>query len=216
MDEPSATDPRTRLRGTIPARYRWTRHVALVAVFTTTGVALPLARLDRFGLADGLALTGMLVAIVLGEWASHRWTMHVPRFPRAVHHRHVVEHHAFFTDARMAIDGWPDLRWVLFPSWALPLLVATVLPFFAGLYWLASPRLAWLFLLAVIGYYGVYEIVHVLAHVPLGTGPMGRFVAAATRHHRVHHAPALMRRWNSNFVLPLGDWLFGTTWRPDA
>ena len=190
--------------------------MALVAAFTAVGVTIPLAQLDRFGAADGLVLIGMLLAIVLGEWASHRWTMHVPRFPRAVHHRHVVEHHAFFTDGRMAIDGWPDLRWVLFPPWALPLLVVTVLPYFAGLYWLASPRLAWLLLLAVIGYYGVYEIVHVLAHVPPGSGPVGRLIAAVTHHHRVHHDPALMRRWNFNFVLPLGDWLFGTKWRPRA
>jgi hypothetical protein len=159
-----------------------------------------------------LTLAAMLVAIVLGEWASHRWTMHVPRFPRAVHHRHVLEHHAFFTDAHMAIDAWEDIRWVLFPPWALPLLVASILPYFAALYVLASPRLAWLLLLAVIGYYGVYEATHVLAHLPLGRGPGGRVIAAVTRHHRVHHDPQLMRRWNFNFVLPLGDWLFGTTW----
>lgn len=216
MDDPGAADPRTRLRQTVPARYRWWQHVALIAAFTAFGVAIPLARLDRMGPADVLALGAMLIAIVLGEWASHRWSMHVPRFPRAVYHRHVVEHHSFFTDTRMAIDAWPDLRWVLFPPWALPLLIASVLPFFVGLYVLSSPRLAWLLLLAVIGYYGVYEIAHVLAHVSPGTGPAGRLVTAVMHHHRVHHDPALMRRWNFNFVVPLADWLFGTTWRPKA
>jgi hypothetical protein len=65
MDEASATDPRTRLRRITPARYRWSRHVALVAAFTATGVAISLTRLGRLGVADGLALGGMLVAIVL-------------------------------------------------------------------------------------------------------------------------------------------------------
>jgi hypothetical protein len=187
--------------------------VLLVAGFTATGVAVPLIRLGRFGPIELLALGGMVVAIVLGEWASHRWTMHRPRFPRAVYHRHVVEHHAFFTRDRMAIDGWADLRWVLFPPWALPLLVATVLPYCAALAWLVSTDLAWLLLLAVIGYYGVYEVVHVLAHLPTSSGRAGRMVATVTRHHRVHHDPALMHSWNFNFVLPLGDWLFGTSWR---
>ena len=127
----------------------------------------------------------------------------------------MVEHHAFFTERRMAIHAWDDLRWVLFPPWALPLLVASVLPFVALLRWLATPSLAWLFLAAVIGYYGVYEVVHVLAHLPTRDGPVGRLVARVTRHHRIHHDPGRMRRWNFNFVVPLGDRLFGTLWRAD-
>jgi hypothetical protein len=158
----------------------------------------------------------IFLAIVLGEYAAHRWSMHRPRFPRAVYHRHVVEHHAFFTHVHMAMDDWTDLRWVLFPPWALPLLVVTILPFFAVLWWLATPRLAWLFVLAVIAYYGVYEVTHALAHLRVGDGPLGRAVAAITRHHRVHHDPVLMHRWNFNFVLPLGDALWGTTWREPA
>jgi hypothetical protein len=213
MRDESTRAARARLRGETPPGYRWYRHVALVAAFTAAGLALPIAMLGPLRAADGAALAGWFVAIVLGEYASHRWTMHRPRFPRAVYHRHVVEHHAFFTAGDMAVDDWNDLRWVLFPPWALPLLVATVLPLFAAVWWLAAPRLAWLQLLAVIAYYGVYEVTHALAHVRLGTGPGSRAIAAVTRHHRVHHDPALMRRWNFNFVLPLGDWLWGTTWR---
>lgn len=215
MRDDATTAARARLRAGTPAGYRWSRHVALVAAFTALGLAVPLAMLGEVRSTEWIALAGMLIAIVLGEYASHRWTMHRPRFPRAVHHRHVVEHHAFFTHTAMLVDDLADLRWVLFPPWALPLLVASVLPFFGMLWWLATPRLAWLFLLAVIGYYGVYEITHALSHVRVGGGPFGRLVAALTRHHRVHHDPVLMQQWNFNFVLPLGDWLWGTTWRGD-
>lgn len=213
MPARETADMRRRLRATTPTSYRWWWHVALIALFAGAGLALALVMLGPVGPADGLGVVGMLVAVVLGEYAAHRLTMHRPRFPRAVHHRHVVEHHAFFTEASMAIEGWSDLRWVLFPPWALPLLVASVLPFVAALWWLASPQLAGLLLLVVIGYYATYEIVHTLAHVPVGDGPLGRIAAAVTRHHRVHHDPTLMHRWNFNFVLPLGDWLCGTTWR---
>jgi sterol desaturase/sphingolipid hydroxylase (fatty acid hydroxylase superfamily) len=191
--------------------YRWWRHVELVAAFTAGGLWLAAAGLDRFGVREWLVLGVMLVAINLGEYAAHRWQLHVRRFPRAVHHRHVVEHHCFFTAERMAVDTADDVRWVLFPPWALPLLVVSVLPFFLALGFAASAEAAWLLLLAVLAYYGVYEVLHTLAHLPAshalaGLGP----VQALTRHHRLHHDPALMRRWNFNFAVPIGDWLFGT------
>jgi hypothetical protein len=213
MRDDATIAARSRLRGCTPACYRWQRHVALIAVFTAVGLATPLVMTWPLRAADGGALAGMVLAIVLGEHASHRRSMHRPRFPRAVYQRHVVEHHAFFTHVHMSMDDWADLRWVLFPPWALPLLVVTVLPFFAALWWLATPRIAWLLLLAVIAYYGVYEITHALAHVRVGDGPIGRVIGGVTRHHRVHHDPTLMRDWNFNFVLPLGDWLWRTTWR---
>lgn len=213
MSERATIAARARLRGGTPAGYRWPRHVALVAAFTAVGLAVPLAMTLPLHAGDAVALAAILLAIVLGEYAAHRWSMHRPRFPRIVHHRHVVEHHAFFTHVHMAMDDLGDLRWVLFPPWALPLLVVTILPFFAALWAMGAPRLAWLFLLAVIAYYGVYEITHALAHLRERRGLLGRVVAAVTRHHRVHHDPSLMQRWNFNFVLPLGDWLWGTTWR---
>jgi hypothetical protein len=208
-------DTRTELRATAPAGYRWWRHVALVAAFVAAGLAGALSQLGSVGPLEGLWFAGMLLLTNLGEYAVHRRNLHVPRFPRAVYHRHVVEHHAFFTFERMAVDGWEDLRWVLFPPWALPLLVATVLPIFLAVWSLAPPNLAWLFLLAVVTYYGVYEFLHALAHLPAGHPLAGsRLVRAMTHHHRVHHDPTLMRRYNFNFAVPIFDWLFGTTYRP--
>lgn len=216
MNSDPAVDTRVRLRAGTPWHYHWVRHVALITVFTAAGIVVPLRMLGTVGTSDSGAIVAMLLALVLGEYAAHRWSMHRRRFPYAVYHRHVVEHHAFFTDTRMVVDGWNDLRWVLFPPWALPLLVATVAPFAAALWALGAPRLAWLLLLVVIGYYGLYEIVHALAHMPVRRGRLGRMIAAVTHHHRVHHDPALMRRWNFNFVVPLGDWLWGTIWRDEA
>ena len=207
-------EARAALRAGAAPGYRWGRHVALVAGFTAGGVWLASARLDGFGPGDGLVLGAMLIAINLGEYAAHRWQLHVRRFPRALYHRHVVEHHRFFAAAAMAVDAADDVRWVLFPPWALPLLVASILPFFLLLRLTAPAELGWLLLLAVIGYYGVYEVLHTLAHLPASHALAGlRPVRALTRHHRIHHDPALMRRWNFNFALPLGDWLCGTVHR---
>ncbi len=204
-----ADDVRVRLRATTPAGYRWWRHVALVAAFVAAGLAVAVSQLGPTGPVDWLWFAAMLLFANFGEYATHRWTLHVPRFPRAVHHRHVVEHHAFFPAGRMDVDTRDDIRWVLFPPWALPLLVASVLPLFVALRLVAPPNRAWLFLLAVVVYYGIYEVLHTLAHMPAATRGL---VRAVTEHHRVHHDPALMRRYNFNFAIPLFDRLFGTRW----
>ncbi|MFM8411295.1 MAG: hypothetical protein ACKOCT_13575, partial [Alphaproteobacteria bacterium] len=205
---------RARFRATNPPGYRASRHVGLVAAFVAAGIVATLPRAWPFVASDLAWLAGLLVLLVLGEYASHRWAMHVDVFPHAVHHRHVVEHHGFFTYDDMAAADREDLRWVLFPPWALPLLVVTVAPTAALLAHFVAPRIAWLFLFEVVVYYGVYEVVHALAHLPANHPWAGRpLVRRLTHHHRVHHEPALMDRWNFNFVVPLGDALFGTTWR---
>lgn len=211
---PGSPEARAALRAGAPADYRWSRHVALVTIFTLVGVWLAATQLAPLGAGDWLALGASLLAINLGEYAAHRWHLHVPRFPRAVYHRHVVEHHHFFTAVHMAVDDVEDVRWVLFPPWALPLLVVTILPYFLILRLTVSAQVGWLFVLTVIAYYGAYEVLHTLAHVP-PTHPLGGLgpVRAVTRHHRIHHDPALMRGWNFNFVVPLGDWLFRTVHR---
>lgn len=202
---------RDALRVTTPSTYRWTRHVALIVAFAATGLAICLHVLGGLRAGDtGVVLISLLVTN-LGEYVAHRWPLHRPMFPRAVYERHVREHHAFFTYERMAVDAWPEIRWVLFPPWALPLLVATVLPLALLIGALGGARAAWLFVLVVIAYYALYEVLHALAHLP-EDAPLARVhaVRALTHHHRVHHDPALMRAWNFNFAIPLFDVVFGT------
>jgi len=206
-----SAETRAALRAAAPAGYHWSRHVALVAAFTAAGLGLAGSRLGGFGMGDAAGVAAILVVINLGEYAAHRWHLHVPRFPRAVYHRHVAEHHRFFTATHMAVDTAEDVRWVLFPPWALPLLVVTILPYALVLRATVSADAGWLFVLTVIGYYGVYEALHAAAHLP-SSHPLARLgaVRALARHHRIHHDPALMRHWNFNFAVPLGDRLFGT------
>ena len=140
----------------------------------------------------------------------HVRTLHHRVFPYAPFERH-TQHHAFFGYETMAVDDLAELFWVMFPPWALPLMIASMLPMFAALYALVSPNAAWIFLLGALVYYATYEISHSLAHLPeahalAGTG----WVRAISHHHRVHHDPRLMKRWNFNFAVPIFDRLFGT------
>ncbi|MGH7805455.1 MAG: sterol desaturase family protein [Candidatus Binatia bacterium] len=203
------TVTRAELRKQIPGWYRWWHHAGLVAAFCLGGIALCLSQLDSPGLGDALLFVAMLLVANLGEWAVHIRSLHRPVFPYAPFERH-TQHHAFFGFETMAVDRLADMYWVIFPPWALPLMAVSLLPLF-GLFALFSWNAAWVFLLAVFVYYGVYEIFHSLAHLP-GTHPAAGipWVRAITHHHRVHHDPRLMKRWNFNFAMPIFDRLFGT------
>jgi len=152
----------------------------------------------------------MLLLANLGEFAVHVRLLHHPRFPNAAYRRHSA-HHSFFSYDAMAIDEARDLRWVLFPPWALPLMVLGLSPVFALLWSFAPTGSGWIFLLAAIVYYGVYEVFHALAHLPAHSFAAGwSWVRAITHHHRVHHDARWMLRYNFNFAIPIFDWAFGT------
>lgn len=206
-------EARERLRATTPPTYRWWRHVALIVIFQVAGLWVALSALRDVSTFEWTAVPVMFLVVLVGEWASHRYSMHRRVFPRAVYHRHVVEHHGFFTYEDMTIDSLKDLRWVLFPAWALPLLVVSVLPFFAVLLLAGTSNLAWLLILVVLVYYSSYEVFHALAHFPVSRGRFGHWQSRVSRHHRIHHDPALMGRWNFNFVFPIFDTIFATRWR---
>jgi sterol desaturase/sphingolipid hydroxylase (fatty acid hydroxylase superfamily) len=66
--------------------------------------------------------------------------------------------------------------------------------------------------LATSGVYVVtYELTHLAYHMPedswVGRLPL---VAVLREHHRRHHHPALMQKWNFNVTVPLFDWIHGT------
>lgn len=202
---------RARLRAQTPPGYRWPMHVLLIAGFVAAAFLITHAQLGGLAASDWPGLGLIFVLLNFAEYATHRWTLHRPVFPRAIYRRHVIEHHGFFSFEAMAVEDWRDLRWVLFPWWALPLLVVTVLPLAALVGTTISARAGWLFVLGVVLYYGIYEVLHTAAHLPESHRWAGRpWLRRVTHHHRVHHDPHLMRRYNFSFVIPFFDIVFGT------
>lgn len=207
---------RVRLRATLPEGQTARMQLVMISATVLVGAWFAASRLDAPSGADWLVLGVTLLVILFGEWALHRWPMHHRVFPEIVYERHVVHHHVFFTHEQMEIDSPDDLYWVLFPWWGVVVLAAFLLPVGFGLEALLGPNPAWLFVLGVLVYYGVYECTHALAHLRHGSGLPGRLARAIGEHHRIHHDPKLMRRWNFAFAIPLFDIVFGTRWRPPA
>ncbi len=204
---------RTGLQERIPAGYRWDLHLAFIVAFCVVGIGVCLANLEDVQSWQWLFFIAALAFSNLGEYWLHRGPLHRPGIIQGAYERHIA-HHAFFTYDTMGVDGMKDLRWVLFPIWAFPAILLANTPLVLALWTWASPNLAWLFLLAVLVYYTAYEFFHTMAHLPDEHWLAGRrLVRSLTNHHRVHHDPRLMRRYNFNFAIPLFDGVFGTIYQ---
>jgi sterol desaturase/sphingolipid hydroxylase (fatty acid hydroxylase superfamily) len=112
----------------------------------------------------------------------------------------------------MALDGWGDLKAVLFP----PILISFFFTLFAVpvgalLAWLFSANVAYLFVITALGYFLNYEVLHLLYHLPQ-SNPLARLPLVPTlrRLHHTHHHPELMTKRNFNITYPIGDWVFRT------
>jgi 4-hydroxysphinganine ceramide fatty acyl 2-hydroxylase len=137
----------------------------------------------------GLAL-GALTWTLL-EYCIHRWLGHDRRLmpnPFAAEH---VRHHS----SNYFAPTWKKLLAAL----CVFALVAPVAILTAGV----VPGVA--YALGLVGFYGVYEVLHRLEHVYEGFGPYGRW---ARRHHFYHHFTD--PRMNHGVTSPLWDFVFRT------
>ncbi len=136
------------------------------------------------------ALLGVLTWTLL-EYLIHRLLGHHPRTrpnPFASEH---VRHHA---EGDYFAPTWKKLLAAV----ALTALLAVPMSR------LGAPGLA--YLLGLMGFYGLYEVLHRRAHTHAGVGAYGRWVR--TNHFAHHYSDA---RSNHGVTTPLWDWVFGTS-----
>lgn len=147
-------------------------------------------------LSVGLAaLAGALTWTFL-EYVIHRWLGHDRRYRRSPFGVEHVRHH---------IEGN-----YFAPTYKKLIAAAIASAVTMGPAWLAlGPRLGAAYVAGLIGFYGLYEVVHRLEHVHPGLGPYGRW---ARRHHFTHHFTDA--RKNHGVTTPLWDFVFGTYLRP--
>jgi len=197
----------------IGPRYSGRAHLGFVLAFTLGGIALCAWRLEAVSPLEWLTVPLAFLYANLVEYAGHRWVMH-RRLPglRLVFKRHAGQHHRFFTDRHMALEGWRDCRVVLFPAVLMVFFFgAFAVPAGVLLTWLASANVAWLFVATALGYYLNYESLHLAYHLPEDSAVLRLplLKRLRRRHHR-HHDPSLMAHRNFNITYPIGDWLFRT------
>jgi len=201
----------------IPARYSGTAHALFTFGVVPVILAACLLQLGAVSWREWLVVPASLVYANLVEYLGHRWPMHRP-FPGLglIYKRHAGQHHRFFTHEAMPVGSRRDFRVLLFP----PVLVVFFFGGFAVPVWFlleafVSANVAWLFVATGIAYYLNYEVLHTAYHMPDGHWLARIGLVRRLRWlHQAHHDPRLMASRNFNITYPLGDWLFGTLYRP--
>jgi hypothetical protein len=200
----------------VPPGYRGWRHLLFTFGIGGAAMAGAILQLEQVRPLEWLAIPLTFLYTNLAEYWGHRGPMHhLRRGLRRVYERHTKQHHRFFTDQRMELDRFADLRAVLFP----PVLMiffftAFALPMGLLLAWAASPNVAWLYIATSLGYFLNYEFLHMAYHLPAGH-PVARwpFIGRLKQLHQSHHDPRLMARCNFNITYPIFDVVFGTLHR---
>jgi len=157
---------------------------------------------------------GFAVAVVMAsffEWTLHRYVMHKPvgKFDYPFRAHAVVHHRVFKADHTYHLVDEKDRETIPMAWWNGPVLILIGQIPMLPLAWLAGH---WAVLvgsvIAVGGYYAVYEYLHWCMHLPKKrhverSGIFFRLNGHHLLHHRYMHK-------NFNVVLPLADFCMGT------
>ena len=159
----------------------------------------------------------ILVIYNFNEWWIHKNAMHRPvkiagGALMPVFHRHVHQHHQYFTSKRMTYDASREWRIVLFPPYALLLFIVGTAPLAFALGHLWTANAGFILMLATPFYYLNYETFHLCCHVRenwfVRHCPL---VNTIRRHHAAHHSQQIMMERNMNLTYPIADWYMGTS-----
>ncbi len=197
--------------------YRGWLHFTFTSVGSLAVLFLAVTRVHDVRPLEWITLPVAFLIANFVEYFGHKGPMHHPRKPLTIlFQRHTREHHRFFTNEAMAYASSRDFKMVLFPpSMLLFFLGGIATPIALVLFALASANAAWLFVAVGISYFLTYEWLHFAYHLDerswLGGSPLLRRLR---EHHKTHHDPRLMERWNFNITFPIADLVFKTSYRP--
>ncbi|HUL61377.1 MAG TPA: sterol desaturase family protein [Anaeromyxobacteraceae bacterium] len=218
MTRASREELRAELLARLPRRYSPWLQLAVPTLGCLAVAAAALSWIHDLR-AWQLALVPLFVAFGNAvEWHAHRGLLHRrTRFVEVMYIRHSVQHHRLYVGDAMAIRTARELRFVLLPSYAVFAVLAVAAPIPVAFALAGQRNLAALWIASAAAYLLAYEWLHLLCHLP-EDAPVARLAAvrALRRHHRLHHAPHLMQRWNFNVTLPLWDLVRGTLHRTHA
>ncbi|WP_437589304.1 sterol desaturase family protein [Sorangium sp. So ce1000] len=218
VNEPAAPRPprRAEIAARIPRGYCPALHLVAPTLVGALVFAAAARLLEAVEAVELLAVPATLLLAFAFEWWAHRSVLH-RRAPllAALCDRHEREHHLAFTADDMALRSSRELWLVLTPPASGLLCLALLLPLAAAAGALFSRNAALLGLATAMAFFVSYEWLHLAYHLPADS-PVYRVpgLARLREHHRRHHDPRLMKRWNFNVTVPVFDLLHGTRWSP--
>jgi uncharacterized protein (DUF779 family) len=194
--------------------YNGPLHIGVIYVVGIAAIAWCVSRMQG-ATWEWLLVVPVFVFSNLFEWWIHKYVMHrlVDVWAlRAIYDRHTRQHHQYFTDNEMTVDGNREWRIIFFPWRALFTFMALGTPFALLLGWLVNPNAGYILMVTIVGQYLIYETFHFCCHVHdnwfVRFAP---FINTIRRHHNVHHSQGIMMDVNMNLTFPIADWIMGTS-----
>jgi hypothetical protein len=206
---------RWQLQHLIPSYYNPYLFFSLTNLLGAVAIYYSTRLLENLRPLEWLAIPAVFLFANFVEYNFHRGPMHNrKRLLDLVFKRHTLTHHEYFPHDQMGFDSGKEAYLVFFPFWVIFLLFGLASPVFFLTWYLTNSNVAGLFLITAIGYFLLYEWMHLLYHLPesnkLGQIPL---IRALKRHHQTHHNHALMNDYNFNITFPIWDWVMGTAYR---
>lgn len=188
-------------------------NVAYTLVFCIAGMLVPFLFADDLTPTQWLAIVPTFLIANFVEYAIHRWPMHHNIKPIAFMLKLHMVHHNYFDENEYYVAKIEDYEMVVFPPFVLNLLTLVVtLPLAGMAYLIAGKNVALIFIATVMAYYLLMQVLHVFAHIPKGHWihriPGVNYIR---NHHHIHHDHSAMAHANFNFIIPISDWLLGTS-----
>jgi hypothetical protein len=208
---------RGEIVATVPAWYSPLWHLAAPTAVSLGLMIGALCRLHAPRAVDLLTVPVTLLGAFGFEWRVHQLVLH-HRAPGLglLYERHELMHHVIYTHEDMTMRSRREWWLVLMPAYAVVLVALVNAPITALVAALAGGDAACLYLATSMAFFLSYEWLHLAYHLPRESFVgRNRVVARLREHHRRHHDPRLMKRWNFNVTIPVFDWLHRTVWSPD-
>src|SRR5580658_5449093 len=205
---------RARLRALsgVPRYYNPYLHLAATTGVGVVTLVVSLLCLHHVRLIELLVVPATFLLSNGVEWRAHKGVLHRRVWPLGIlFDRHTPIHHKIYQYDSMAMRSNIEFREVLIPAAGVAAVVALSAPIAYAVARLLTPNCGWLALATSGVYVLTYELSHLSYHMPEDS-VVGRWslVSVLREHHRRHHHPALMQKWNFNVTIPIFDWLLGT------
>ncbi|MCI0616073.1 sterol desaturase family protein [bacterium] len=208
-------ESRQQLQHGIPSFYNPYLFFGLTNLLGAVAIYYSTRLLENMRPLEWLTIPAVFIFANFVEYNFHRGPMHNrKRLLDLVFKRHTLTHHEYFPHDQMGFDSGKEAYLVFFPFWVIFLLFGLASPVFFLTWYLTNSNVAGLFLITAIGYFLLYEWMHLLYHLP-ESNKLGRIplIRALKRHHQTHHNHALMNDYNFNITFPIWDWVMGTAYR---
>lgn len=211
--KPQMRDYRKKFRAEIiPKSYNAKIHLMFLLLVVPLLTLMALVQIEEFTIIGILCFFLAIVYCNLHVYIVHRFFLH-QKMPlmKWAHEMHMI-HHLLYDEDNMEYEELNDIYMLLMPPKILalyyliycPLILVIIYQFVSlnNFFYIAAAFMLW---------FGYYEIIHFIEHLP-DKHPIMKFSYARflKRFHKGHHHQQYMHKANFDIAIPSFDFVFGS------